>query len=116
MLPVPIKITIYSVMYFTILIYLSPILDHIFSDLDTDIEKGVSKAKITLDIVAHLLVIVLFLYIVNYIINNTIKKYIPVGPNTNESIGIVCGVTLVGLQRNLIDKLKYITGEYKPAQ
>ena len=113
MFSTPINISIYSVLYFTVLVHISPIIDNMFTDLDSDIEKSVSKRRITIDIVCHLLVIVVSLYFVHLVLKETMQKYIPFGPYTNNSINIVCGLTLVGLQRNLIDKLKYITGEYQ---
>ena len=113
MFSAPINISIYSVLYFTVLVHISSIIDNLFTDLDTDIKMGVSKRRITIDIVCHLLVIVLSLYFVHLVLKETMQKYIPFGPHTNDSINIVCGISLVGLQRNLIDKLKYITGEYQ---
>uniref|UniRef100_A0A6C0F865 Uncharacterized protein n=1 Tax=viral metagenome TaxID=1070528 RepID=A0A6C0F865_9ZZZZ len=112
MLSPPFNIAIYCTVYFLALMYISPIIDNMFTDLDTDVEKEITTQRITIDIVCHLLVIMWFLYFVHLILKETMQKYIPFGPYTNNSINIVCGLTLVGLQRNLIDKLKYITGEY----
>ena len=108
-----ISIIIYSIVYFLSLVYISPVLDHIFTDLKTDVERGISKTRIMIDIVCHLVTIVLFLYVIHLILKETMQKYIPVDPYTDESINLVCGLALVGLQRNLIDKMKYLTGEYR---
>jgi hypothetical protein len=89
----------------------SPLIDHIFSSLDEDIKKKENNFQILIEIVLHIIVIAF----VWYMINSYVPKYIELLFNikmkdaTKSGISVVSSIALIGLQKNLIDKLEYIT-------
>lgn len=98
-----------SVIYLIILMVISPIVDHYFLPLDES--KNINKLGILFEISLHIIVIA----IIWHIINTYIPKYIEIifklkiNNITKTGIEIVSSIVLVGLQKNLIDKLEYIT-------
>ena len=98
-----------SVIYLIILMVISPIVDHYFLPLDES--KNRNKLGILFEISLHIIVIA----IIWHIINTYIPKYIEIifklkiNNITKTGIEIVSSIVLVGLQKNLIDKLEYIT-------
>ena len=105
------KISIFSTIYLLILMIVSPLIDHIFSSLDEDIKKKENNFQILIEIVLHIIAI----SFVWYMINSYVQKYIELLFNikikdaTKSGIAIVSSIALIGLQKNLIDKLEYIT-------
>ena len=88
------------IIYFVPLLLLSPIVDHIFGILD----KTKTSIQILVEIFFHILVLIILWKYIHKFVKNKHK--------TKMDIDIpifVQGIVLVGLQRNLIDKLNYIT-------
>ena len=107
----PVRIATFSLIYLYALIAISPMIDHQFTDLETDIREKKSYFQILADISIHIVVLALLWYF----FHTNLKKFlenlfkVKVFNHTNKSINIVSGLVLVGLQKNLLDKLKYIT-------
>ena len=108
---IPIKISIFSLVYLVSLIFIAPAIDHLFSDLKTDIGEQKTNTQIMVEIMIH----IVFLSVIWYFIHKHIKQFLEstlhvrVKEYTKTTIDIVSAIALVGLQKNLLEKLEYIT-------
>ena len=108
------KLIIFTIIYFIILLFLSPIIDHFFTTLEQDKAIKESNFQILSEIILQLIVIT----IVWYFLHGYLSKYLEhllnakMGEATKAGIDLVSAITLIGLQKNLIDKLEYITHEH----
>jgi len=108
------KLIIFTLIYFIILLLISPIIDHLFTSLDQDKLIQESNFEILSEIILQLIVIT----IVWYFLHGYLSKYLEyllnakMGEATKAGIDLVSAITLIGLQKNLIDKLEYITHEH----
>ena len=102
-------ISIISTIYLIILMIISPIIDHFFTPLD--VSKNKNKLKILFEISLHIIMIAIVWHTINIYIPKYIEKILKFKINnvTKTGIEIVSSIVLVGLQKNLIDKLEYIT-------
>jgi len=82
----------------TPLLILSPIIDSFFGELD----KTKSGLRLVVEIFCHILVLILLWRYLESFIRTKFKL-------NNEIPEFIQGIFLVGLQKNLIDKLNYIT-------
>jgi hypothetical protein len=108
------RLGLFSSIYIIILILLSPFIDHLFTPLE-EYEKQKSKNfKILGEIILHIIVLtILWFYLNKYLkrfleslFNVTIKQH------TSTAIDFIASIALIGLQNNLITKIKYITFEH----
>ena len=108
------KLIIFTIIYFIILLFLSPVIDHFFTTLDQDKLIQESNFQILSEIILQLIVIT----IIWYFLHGYLSKYLEyllnakMGEATKAGIDLVSAITLIGLQKNLIDKLEYITHEH----
>ena len=108
------KLIIFSSVYIVVLIFISPFIDHLFTTLDHDKEVKETNIQILIEIILHVIVLTITWYWANkyltqlfeYILKVKIKEH------TKTAIDFMAAVALVGLQKNLIDKLKYISFEH----
>ena len=108
---IPLRISIFCVIYILLLIFLAPLIDHIFTTLDDDKKLKENNFQILGEIILHLIIISIVWYLLNKylvillegILNIKIKEA------TKSTVGIVGSIALIGLQKNLIEKLEYIT-------
>ena len=105
------KVSLFSSIYLIILISVSPYIDHIFTSLDEDIKVRESNFQILGEILLHIIVIAIFWYLINNYVPQYIEKIfnITMKDATKSGIAVVSSIALIGLQKNLIDKLEYIT-------
>ena len=109
-----IKLIIFTIIYFFILLFISPIIDHFFTTIDQDKTIKESNFQILGEIILQLIVIT----IIWYLLHGYLSKYLEnilnteMGEATKAGIDLVSAITLIGLQKNLIDKLEYITHEH----
>jgi hypothetical protein len=105
------KVSLFSSIYLIILILVSPYIDHIFTSLDEDIKVRESNFQILGEILLHIIVIAIFWYLINNYVPQYIEKIfnITMKDATKSGIAVVSSIALIGLQKNLIDKLEYIT-------
>ena len=98
------------IIYVIVLKILSPIIDHVFEPLD----KNESNLKILIFIILQIFVISIFWIFIHNIIKFLLKKYlnIKISNESKNIIDIISAIVLIGLQKNLIDKLEYITFEH----
>lgn len=108
---IPLRISIFCVIYILLLIFLAPLIDHIFTTLDDDKKLKENNFQILGEIILHLIIISIVWYLLNTylvillegILNIKIKEA------TKSTVGIVGSIALVGLQKNLIEKIEYIS-------
>lgn len=110
-----IKIGIVTVIVFIPLFILSPFVDHKFKTLDEDINQNKTRFQIMMQVMTHLVVLVILSYVVFRLFEHVIEKYMKIKINkyVHDGYEMVGAVVLVGLQRNLIEKLDYITSTHK---
>ena len=105
------KISIFSIIYIAILLFISPIIDNIFTSLEEDIDKKENKITIFIEIIIQFVLV----SITWYYLHNFLKKFIKskldikIKTATENTISFISSIALIGLQKNLIDKLEYIT-------
>ena len=111
---IPIRLSIFSSVYVIVLIFVAPFIDHLFSSLEEDKLIKENNYQILSEIIAHVIVLTISWYFLYKYLNNFLEILLNVRINdaTKKAIDFISAVALVGLQRNLIDKLEYITFEH----
>ena len=106
-----VKLAIFSSVYVTILIFVSPGIDHLFTSLEQDKEKKETNTQILIEIILHVVVLVIAWYALNLFLRGFLKRTLNIGLGERSKIalGFISSIALIGLQRNLLDKLEYIT-------
>ena len=105
------KISLFSIVYLGVLIIIAPIIDNLFSSLREDKDKKEKNIQIFFEIISQLILISL----VWYYLHNFLKKIIETKLNikiksaTEYTINFISSIAFVGLQKNLLDKLEYIS-------
>ena len=104
------KLIIFSVIYVSILIFISPIIDHFFNELD----ESQTNYKILSEIIIQITCLAIVWYYLHKFIKNTFKTkfHIKMGEPSENLIDLITAIVFVGLQKNLIHKLQYITYEH----
>ena len=89
-------------------------MDHLFTDLNTDIREKESKLQIFMEVVMHIVVLSVVWYFIRNNLNDFLKHTMKVSiqEHTKTTIDIVSAIALVGLQKNLVAKLDYITSNH----
>ena len=109
-----VKLAIFSSVYITVLIFFSPAIDHLFTSLEQDKAIKEENWQILIEIVLHVIVLVIAWYILHMFLKSFLEKTlnITVKEHTRTAIDFISAIALVGLQKNLLDKLEYITTEH----
>lgn len=105
------KITIITIVYIGVLIIVSPIVDNLFRSLDDDKEKKENKIQIFLEIIFQLILVSILWYHLHKFLRSTVEKIfnLQIKYPTENAISFISSIALIGLQKNLLDKLEYIT-------
>ena len=105
------KISLFSTVYLLILITVSPFIDHLFTSLDEDIIVKENKLQILGEIIGQVITIAIVWYAINLYVSKFLEKTftIKIAVATKTAINVISSIALIGLQKNLIDKLEYIT-------
>ena len=108
------KLIIFSSVYIVVLIFISPFIDHLFTTLDHDKEIKETNIQILIEIILHVIVLTITWYWANKYLTQLLEYILKVKikEHTKTAIDFMAAVALVGLQKNLIDKLKYISFEH----
>lgn len=109
-----IKIPIVATVYVVVLIFISPIIDHLFTNMEEDLHKNESDIHILGEVILHIIVISISWYLLHGFLRVNLERLlnIQIKEGTKTAIDFVSAVVLVGLQKNLIDKLTYITSSH----
>jgi len=105
------KLIIFSSVYIVVLIFISPFIDHIFSTLDQDKLKKETNIQILIEIILHVIVLTITWYWANKYLTQILEHILKVKikEHTKTAIDFMAAIALVGLQTNLIDKLRYVS-------
>jgi hypothetical protein len=105
------KIALFSSSYLIILMIVSPIIDHSFTSLDEDINMKENNFQILGEVILHLICITIVWYYINIFAKIYLERIfdLKIKIATKTAINVVSSIALIGLQKNLIDKLEYIT-------
>lgn len=106
-----IKLSIFTTVYLVILIIFSPAIDHLFTTLEDDINKKESNIQILGEIIIHVIILTILWYLLNKYLSKYLENLLKVKikEQTLTAIEIITALALIGLQKNLIKKLEYIT-------
>ena len=104
------RILLISLIYIILLIIISPVIDHIFTGLHPD----ESYLEIYGEIFSQLLFVVIIWYYFNIFIKFLLSTYFKIKIKSSDevAIDIISAIIFVGLQNNLVIKLKYITKKH----
>lgn len=105
------KIALFSSSYLIILMIVSPIIDHSFTSLDEDINMKETNFQILGEVILHLICITIVWYYINLFARKYLERIfdLKIKIATKTAINVVSSIALIGLQKNLISKLEYIT-------
>jgi hypothetical protein len=86
-------------------------IDHMFTNLDSDKNGNTPTFSILIEVSLHLVVISVTWFAFHNFVKRVLENIFStkVREHTEQSISIVAAIVLVGLQKNLIDKINYIT-------
>ena len=105
------QISFFTTIYLLIMIIVSPIIDHIFTSLDEDIIVKENKLQILGEIIGQVITIAIVWHAINLYVSKYLEKTftIKIEVATKTAINVISSIALIGLQKNLIDKLEYLT-------
>lgn len=108
------RLCIFSTIYIIVLIFFAPFIDHLFTTLEEDVDKKETNLQILIEIILHTIVLAISWYLLHKYLRKYLEKLmnIKMKEATKTAIDIISAIALVGLQKNLIDKLKYISYEH----
>ena len=111
---IPLRLSLFATIYVIILIFLSPFIDHLFTTLDEDKKIKENNLQILGEIILHIIVLIITWYFLHKYLRKILETLLDIKMReaTKSAINIAAGITLVGLQRNLLEKLEYITIEH----
>ena len=104
------KLFLFSILYVSILLFIAPFIDHFFNGLD--------ETKSNFTILSEIILQITSLSIVWYYLHDTLKFFIKTKFNiimkepSEKLMDFIAAIVLVGLQKNLIQKLEYITYQH----
>lgn len=106
-----VRLCIFSIVYIIVLIFLAPFIDHAFTSLEEDVNKKETNFQILIEIISHAIVLAVSWYFLHKYLRQYLENFmnIKIKEATKTAIDIISAIALVGLQRNLIQKLEYIT-------
>ena len=109
-----VRLAAFSSIYVIILIFFAPFIDHLFTSLEDDKLIKESNYQILSEIIIHVIVLTITWYFLHKYLSKFLEKvlHVKMKEATKTAIDFISAIALVGLQRNLIDKLKYITLEH----
>ena len=95
-------------------IFVGPMIDHLFSTLTEDEKKNLSNLQILKEIILHIILICIIWTLYQLYFNKFIVKTfkIKLTEINNIIFNIILSILLIGTQKNLIDKINYITFEH----
>tara|TARA_A100001015_G_C14997192_1_gene716707 strand:+ start:1070 stop:1456 length:387 start_codon:yes stop_codon:yes gene_type:complete len=108
------RLAFFSSIYIIILILLSPFIDHLFTPLEEYEKQKNKNLKILGEIILHIIVLAISWYYLKFYLKKILEWLIgsKIKIQTSTAIDIIASIALIGLQNNLITKIKYITFEH----
>jgi hypothetical protein len=108
---IPVRLSIFTCVYVIVLIFFAPFIDHLFTSLEEDKAIEENNFHILLEILIHIIVLSVSWYFLHKYLRRALETLlgVKIKDATKQAIDFISAIALVGLQRNLIDKLEYIT-------
>lgn len=103
-------ISLLLVIIITFLLIFSPLIDHLFY-IDHKLEE-MSELKIFGLILIHTILLGILIYLFHYYIVKKYIKYFKLNETYVKIIDLIISLILVGLQRNLLFKLRYLSSKH----
>ena len=101
---------IFLVVSIMVLLFIAPFIDHLFY-LDHKLED-LEEYEIFMMIIIHIILLGILVYMFHkYLVKNYIK-YFKLSKTFIKIIDLILALTLTGLQRNLIFKIRYLSNKH----
>ena len=94
----------------TFLLVFAPMVDHIFY-IDHKLEES-TDLEIFMTILVHIILLGILIYLFHYYIVKKYINYFKLNETYIKVVDLILGLTLVGLQRNLVFKLRYMSNRH----
>ena len=94
----------------TFLLIFAPMVDHIFY-IDHKLDES-TDLEIFITILIHIILLGLLIYLFHYYVVKKYINYFKLNETYVKIIDLILGLTLVGLQRNLVFKLRYMSNRH----
>ena len=107
-----VKVLIYTTVYVIILVIFSPLIDHLFFEFNEIEKKTQNRFIIIGEIILQITILSFLWYLLNVNVQKYMTKYINISGEVLLAIQMITHLALFGLQKNLIDKLEFITLEH----
>ena len=92
------------------LLVFAPMVDHVFY-LDHKIEES-TDSEVFIIILIHIILVGILTYLFHFYIVRKYIKFFKLNETYIKIIDLILGLTLVGLQRNLVYKLRYLSNRH----
>ena len=111
---VPFRLAVFSSIYIIVLIILGPFIDNIFTSIEEDKNLKENNFLILGEIIIHVVVLTISWFYLNKYLKYFLESIfnIQIESQTSKAIDFIASLALIGLQKNLIDKINYITIEH----
>ena len=108
------RLALFTSIYIIVLILFSPAIDHLFTSLDVDKKLKENNFNILIEIILHVIVLSISWFYLNKYLKGFLENIfsIKIKGHTSTAIDFIAALALIGLQKNLIDKINYITIEH----
>ena len=108
------RLALFSSIYVIVLIGFSPTIDHLFTPLEEDKKRKETNLEILTEIILHIIVLSVSWYYLNKYLKTFLEHVfnLNIKDHTSTAIDFIAAIALVGLQKNLINKINYITIEH----
>ena len=104
------SLLIFLIVSILVLLFAAPFIDHFFY-VDHKLEE-VEEYQIFMMIIIHIILLGILVYIFHkYLVKNYIK-YFKLNETYVKIIDLILALTLTGLQRNLIYKIRYLSNKH----
>ena len=94
----------------TFLLVFAPMVDHIFY-IDHKLDES-TDLEIFMIILIHIILLGILIYLFHYYVVKKYINYFKLNETYVKIIDLILGLTLVGLQRNLVFKLRYMSNRH----
>ena len=94
----------------TFLLVFAPMVDHLFY-IDHKLDDS-TDFEVFMTILIHIILLGILIYLFHYYIVKKYINYFKLNETYVKIIDLILGLTLVGLQRNLVFKLRYMSNRH----
>ena len=94
----------------TFLLVFAPMVDHLFY-IDHKLDES-TDFEIFMIILIHIILLGILIYLFHYYIVKKYINYFKLNETYVKVVDLILGLTLVGLQRNLVFKLRYMSNRH----